>query len=67
MKSTDGLYATFTTLVHAMKSDTRFSTYEQADLTAIDVLLDASSDTTRDHDMRVIGCLKKVACDEATY
>lgn len=59
MKHADGLKATFTTLVNAMCTDTRFSVDERAGLTAIKVIQDANQPTTQPQDMLVVQCLKK--------
>lgn len=67
MKAADALKATFTALVHAMKTDTRFSVAERADLTAIDVVLDAGNPTSRTQDLEVVNLLKKFTCQNANY
>jgi len=67
MKNTDGLKATFTTLVNAMYTDARFTVDERAALAAIKVIQDANNPTTKEQDMVVVQCLKKFVCQNLNY
>lgn len=67
MKNADALKTTFTALVHAMKTDTRFSPDERVALVAIDVILDAAADTNKDQDMVVVQCLKSFCIKPENY
>jgi len=64
MRMADALKASWTTLTHAMQTDTRFTILERDHLTRINTQLDAGAvSTSRADDMFVVHCLKRF-CDE---
>jgi hypothetical protein len=67
MKHADALKVTFTALVHQMKTDVRFTPWEQERLTEIDVVLDAGNVTTKEQDQLVVSCLKKFCGQSENY
>ncbi len=67
MKDADNFNTAWKAMSHAMKSSTKFTPDEQAALTAIDVILDADGDTTKEQDMVMVQCMKKYCTQNENY
>jgi len=67
MRNADALKASWTTLCHAMQTDTRFTIMEREMLTRINVVQDAAGDTTRYMDKFIAHCMKKFCGQTENY
>lgn len=67
MKIADPFAASWTTLVHAMQTDSRLTPDEQSELTAMNVVQDAAGNTTLEQDLLVLKCLQKLMSDMPSF
>ena len=67
MRNADACMASYTTLCHALQTDTRLTILEQARITAINIVQDAAGDTTREEDAFIAHIMQKIACQTPNY
>ena len=67
MRTADGLMASYTTLCHALQSDTRLTILERDRMTAINLVQDGGGDTTREEDTFIAHIMQKFACQTPNY